>query len=849
MVGLANGPQGSQAPPAGKQTLYYIPHTHWEGAVFFTREEYLQMGLSNILSALRLLEKYPDYKFTLDQVAYFKPFLERYPERAAEFKKYVAEGRLGIVGGMDVMPDDVKPGGELFVRQIEYGKRYCRETFGKDVSAAWLLDTFGHHPQLPQLLKLAGFKSFWFCRGLAGDSTPSEFNWKGIDGSTIPAVWVPGFYGLFYGPPRDQAGFDQFFTDRFNALNPHTHSPERAGLAGVDVSEPEDYVTPLLSRFNSKPDAPFAIRYSIPSEFAEVVAKRTDTPTLTGDFNPIFQGTYSSRIELKQTTRELEQKLVTAEKLGVLSNWLGLAVDPKMEDRAWEPVLFNQTHDLASGVMADHVYTDTVQSYAFSRRLADEMLSSRFASLVSRVDTRGVGTPIVVFNPLGSVRRSDVVGVDLGFAGAEVNDVSVVDPAGAAVPVQLTYAERYSDHSLRRAKISFLAHDVPALGYATYRVVPRRSIVPIDLLAPTGSDSISNEFYTVTFDAKGGQITSILDKRQGGREMLSGPANVVSRQVDNGDLWELYHTLDGASYIPATTKYPVPSASNALLSSGSSDKPGTVVQGPVFSEFRVSHPFGSGSFSTRVRLVAGSPRIEIETEVVNNEKHVRYQVQFPTAVRDGRQVQEIPFGSVERPKGVEFPAQNWVENGTASGGAALLNQGMPGNVVSDDGTMMLSLLRSQTLGDYNEGHTSESGFELGVPRSFHYAFVPHAGDWGSAGVVREGQEFNTPLMVVKALAHEGPLPASWGLVDIDQPNVTLTALKPGPDGSVILRVYESAGKAVPSVRVSLHARVVSAFEANLMEDAGARMAVSGNSVAFAMHPFEIKTIRLKLRQR
>src|SRR5438477_4273392 len=93
-----------------KQVLYYIPHTHWEGAVFKTREGYLEMGLPNILKALRLLKTYPDYKFTLDQVAYIKPFLERYPEEEAAFRRFIAEGRLEIVGGMDVMPDDVKPG-------------------------------------------------------------------------------------------------------------------------------------------------------------------------------------------------------------------------------------------------------------------------------------------------------------------------------------------------------------------------------------------------------------------------------------------------------------------------------------------------------------------------------------------------------------------------------------------------------------------------------------------------------------------------------------------------------------------------------------------------------------------
>ena len=167
---------GAQTPPPpAKPTLYYIPHTHWEGAVFKTREEYLDMGLPNILKALRLLKAHPEFKFTLDQAAYVKPFLERYPEEAAAFRKFVAEGRLEMVGGMDVMPDVVKPGGELFVRQMQYGKRTFRDLLGVDVTAAWLVDTFGHHPQMPQLLRLAGFDSFWFCRGVPNDKMPSWY--------------------------------------------------------------------------------------------------------------------------------------------------------------------------------------------------------------------------------------------------------------------------------------------------------------------------------------------------------------------------------------------------------------------------------------------------------------------------------------------------------------------------------------------------------------------------------------------------------------------------------------------------------------------------------------------------
>src|SRR2546428_808927 len=78
--------------------------------------------------------------------------------------------------------------------------------------------------------------------------------------------------------------------------------------------------------------------------------RRTGQPVVTDGLDPILQGNYSSRNELKQTTRELEQKLLTAEKVAAIGGWVGTPTDQEMLWKAWEPALFNQTHDLASGV-------------------------------------------------------------------------------------------------------------------------------------------------------------------------------------------------------------------------------------------------------------------------------------------------------------------------------------------------------------------------------------------------------------------------------------------------------------------------------------------------------------------
>ena len=436
VTGLLPGAISSRAsePRSGeKDTFWVIPHTHWEGAVFKTREEYLEMGLPNILKAMKLLKEQPEFRFVLDQVAYVKPFLDRYPDQEADFRKFLAEGRLQLVGGLDVMPDVNMPGGETFIRQMQYGKRYYREKLGIDVTTGWLLDTFGHHAQIPQLLALAGYKSFWHQRGVSRNDHPSEFLWEGIDGTRIPAFWLPHSYGLLFNSPREFPKFQEFMKQRFSILTPNSAGHDRVGLAGADVSEPEEHLVPSIKAFNAKADAPFTMRMGVPSEFEAIAAKRSDLPVFRGELNPIFQGTYSSRIELKEWIRTLERKLITAEKLAGLASWLGAPFHETAVWRAWEPVLFNETHDLSSGVMTDHVYEDTVRSYEFSNRLADELIDSSWGVLAAKIDTRGAGTPVVVFNSLGWT-RSDITEVDLGFGGHAPRGIDLVDDAGKAVP-------------------------------------------------------------------------------------------------------------------------------------------------------------------------------------------------------------------------------------------------------------------------------------------------------------------------------------------------------------------------------------------------------------------------------
>ncbi|MBM3493016.1 MAG: hypothetical protein FJX72_01645, partial [Armatimonadetes bacterium] len=801
-----------------ERVLHYIPHTHWEGAVFQTREQYLGIGLPNILRALRMLEADPDYRFTLDQSCYVEPFLERYPEEAERFRRFVSEGRLAIVGGTHVMHDGNMPGPESYVRQIQYARSFFRRALGVDPTIAWQLDTFGHHAQVPQLLKQAGFRSIWFFRGVPSWDTRSEFLWEALDGTRLPAYWLPHGYAVAYGSPRTPAEFAAFMQERYESLAPFTDQAERAGPAGADVCEPEEHVPALVKEMNAS-GPPIRVSISVPQDYERAVPPSDDWPVVRGEMNPIFQGAYSSRIELKQVTREIESRLTDAEAVGAILTAQGVEghADPLWD--AWEPMLFNQAHDLMSGVMTDHVYEDTLASYGRSKALAALALERRIAAYADQVDTRGAGFSLLVVNTL-AWDRTELVTADLGFGMPGVRGVRVLDPDSSPIPVQIAEATRNADGTLLAVRIAFLACDVPAMGHAVFRAVPTAEESPVhDAVECSGGVTVVTDRLRVEFDAQG--AIASLRLLPDGTEIVAAPANVIAQETDRGDLWEPYKSLDGGSRI--AMKEPHPVAPDAILSNATPPDRMEARMGSVYSEVRVEGAIGEGRYSSVVRVVHGMDRMDVRTTILNQERFVRYRALFPTSIRDGRRTDEIPFGAIERTEGVEYPAQNWVDWSGPNGGLALLNRGLPGANVAD-GALMVSLVRTTCIvaygfgGGYGPGMSSDTGFELGKELAFEYALLPHSGNWTDACLHRRGAELNHPLIVRKAEAHDGPLPARWGFLQPLDPRLAMTSLRPCADGGPILRLYEATGQAVEDCELRFAVPVATARELDLLDE-------------------------------
>ncbi|KAF5435339.1 alpha-mannosidase [Candidatus Methanophagaceae archaeon] len=136
-----------------KDTIYLMPHTHYDAIWAFTKEDYFHINMVLILKeVVELIEK-TNYKFTIEQTFLLAELEKRYPEVFAKVAKYIKEGKIEIADGEYLMADTMLPEGETLIREVLEGKRYVKEKFGVDVPVMWQADSFGLNAQLPQMYK------------------------------------------------------------------------------------------------------------------------------------------------------------------------------------------------------------------------------------------------------------------------------------------------------------------------------------------------------------------------------------------------------------------------------------------------------------------------------------------------------------------------------------------------------------------------------------------------------------------------------------------------------------------------------------------------------------------------
>ena len=445
--------------------------------------------------------------------------------------------------------------------------------------------------------------------------------------------------------------------------------------------------------------------------------------------------------------------------------------------------------------------------------------------------------------------------------------VALFDADGNQLPLQLEHVQRHPDGSIKRADLLFIA-DLPALGYATYflrettapplgselrfdAVGPRPGVQWGGLLKPDDG-IVSNEYLELDVDLRTGAIRSLVH-RELDWDVVDGSSPygfaTIARQEDRGDPWEYYGPLrpGTTSRIPLTDDLPL--RGGALFSDEYGGQ-ATVTGGPVAATIEITGPLGSGTLVRRFRLYAGLPRLEIETEIVNQEQFVRYRSLLPLSLPDPAITYEIPFGAIERPPG-EYPAQNWVDVSDGDRGVALLNRGTPGHSLVGS-TLSASLLKCTRVvsyegGGYDRSSEDSLGFEIGVRHRFEQALLPHAGDWRAASLPQAGAGFNEPFLVRKLERREGRMPAVHGFVSVSPANVALHSCR--LQGSrLVLRVSETAGEQTEGA-VRFAWPVEDVRETDFAGAAQAPVAAGRDGFELALGPFEIRTYAVTLADR
>ncbi len=501
--------------------VHIVPHTHFDAEVFINREATLQIGFSNIQDALRLLRSDPDFRFTLDQACYLEPYLRQHPEERRVFVEFVESGRIEIAGGTYVMPDLNLPSGESFIRQVLHGREFFEKELGVDVKAGWTIDSFGHHPQIPQLMLKSGFDYTVFQRVMRKNG-PSEFFYRGLDGAMLRCHWMPVGYVVLRDAPGNLYEFGRFLEPKLEYLAAHARSTHLLALTGSDLTPPEPGLSRLVREYNECQDR-YRLIFSSSREFFEAVEWNDAIPVVEEDLNPVFQGCYSARIEVKQENRELERLMTDWEKVDAMGRLLGIPETRNRRDAAWKNVLFNQFHDIIAGSHVDEVFFAAKRRFDHARSDAGDCIDAKLRAICRRIDTRGEGVPIVVFNTLGWERR-DPVECTVVFSEPDVYDLEVRNARGEVVPSDLMDVERFACGGIRKTTVLFIANDVPAFGHEVYRVVRSTGVSsdtsietsdPLGVREDKASGFIANEFYRLTFDLWNGLMIGFYDRVNG----------------------------------------------------------------------------------------------------------------------------------------------------------------------------------------------------------------------------------------------------------------------------------------------------------------------------------------------
>ncbi|MDV2996091.1 MAG: hypothetical protein N4J56_005745 [Chroococcidiopsis sp. SAG 2025] len=820
--------------------IFLLGHAHLDLAWLWAVSETWEAAQRTFTSVLNLQQAFPELTFCHSTPALYAWVEQHRPDLFTAIQQLVKAGRWEIVGGLWVEPELNTVSGESIVRQLLYGQRYVQAKFGQISSVAWLPDSFGFCATLPQFLSLGGMEYFVTQKLRWNDTTqfPDEvFWWRSPDGTDLLSLMSAPI-----GEGIDPVKMAAYACD----WEAKTQLPQVLWLPGVGDhgGGPTRDMLEVARRWQQSPFFP-DLEFTTSEKYLREI-RHVETLLATSLHFPIWQnelylefhrGCYTSHADQKRFNRRCEDLLYQAESFATLAMLTAETAYPQTEiEEAWKKVLFNQFHDILPGSAIPEVYVDANQGWQEAEQTATAILNQSLQAIASQINfpppPHPEAQPIVVFNSLNWVRPQVV---ELTVPNLQDTNWQICNSTGESVQSYISVAEFTGDRQTSTTIISFLAKDIPAVGYRLYWLCRRPNFIALSSQVASYTEYvIENEYLRVTVDSHTGDLSSVFDKINRW-EVLSGAGNQLQAFQDSGQYWDAWN-ID-----PNYAQHPLPSAE---LISINQHCDRDLIQSCV----SVARKIGQSIFSQDYILEMGSPVLKIKTSVDWQERHVMVKAAFPLNVSADYANYEIPCGAIARPTQPqtseekakwEVPALRWADISTSDRGVSLLNDCKYGYDCQPD-RLRLTLLRSPVWPDPE----ADAGLH-----EFTYALYPHAGTWQQAQTVRRGYELNIPLQVLllpAATATSGKIPATTSFLTISADNLILMAFKPSEDDpqELILRCYECHGDTAQlDLQNTLNLSV--ADNLDLLERPIATN--SADRTAKSILPWKIVTLKLKAR--
>ena len=343
----------------GTGDVALVAHSHLDVAYYWRRIHAVQKNLRTVLIQLRLMDRYPHFKYAHTQPYTYETLEKYYPDVFEELKEKVKNGQFEPVGAMYVEPDCNVPNAESLIRQCLYGQKTYERMFGKRVNNAWLPDVFGNSWILPQILKKSGVDYFVSNKMSTWNDTNrfphNNFIWRGIDGSDVYACVPPTHFITWNMPSQIQENWEAYIDKDKGGqtLNMFGYGDGGSGCTEEMIE--------LMNRFDKLSIMPKCTHTS-GAEFLEKNLK--DNKALEvwdGElYLEMHRGTFTTKSDIKKANRKLEEKFRTAEMLSVMRN----EDNSKEITELYKKFLINQFHDILPGSHIHPVYEDAMKDYA-----------------------------------------------------------------------------------------------------------------------------------------------------------------------------------------------------------------------------------------------------------------------------------------------------------------------------------------------------------------------------------------------------------------------------------------------------------------------------------------------------